>query len=90
MDDPIPTFSHVLHELVKRHPNLSYVHFVEPPEPTPTTEGQAHDTGSVTVCSFCTSYSPLPLADTAYLASRLERFCSGNMGLEDVPQCWRV
>ncbi|CAE6505959.1 unnamed protein product [Rhizoctonia solani] len=29
MKDPIPTFSYVLHELVKRHPDLAYVHFVE-------------------------------------------------------------
>ncbi|KAF8598276.1 FMN-linked oxidoreductase [Ceratobasidium sp. AG-I] len=47
MEDPIPTFSYVLSELVKRHPDLSYVHFVEPPEPTSGTEAQAHDTGSV-------------------------------------------
>lgn len=30
MKDPIPTFSYVIHELVKRHPELAYVHFVEP------------------------------------------------------------
>jgi len=30
MKDPIPTFSYVLHELVKRYPELAYVHFVEP------------------------------------------------------------
>jgi NADPH2 dehydrogenase len=29
MKDPIPTFSYVLHELVKRYPELAYVHFVE-------------------------------------------------------------
>ncbi|KAF8754791.1 oxidoreductase [Rhizoctonia solani] len=29
MKDPIPTFSYVLRELLKRHPDLAYVHFVE-------------------------------------------------------------
>lgn len=52
MENPIPTFSFVLNELVKRHSDLSYVHFVEPPEPTSSTEGQAHDTGSVRVCNL--------------------------------------
>lgn len=73
MEDPIPTFSHVLHELVKSHPDLSYVHFVEPPEPTPTPDGQAHDTGSVTVRSLLHFLSIMTsVTDVAYLASRFE------------------
>jgi NADPH2 dehydrogenase len=30
MDDPIPTFSYVVNELRANHPQLSYVHVVEP------------------------------------------------------------
>lgn len=30
MEDPIPQFSHLLTELAKLHPDLAYVHFVDP------------------------------------------------------------
>ncbi|KAG8717614.1 hypothetical protein FRC08_007097 [Ceratobasidium sp. 394] len=30
MEDPVPTFSYVVEELVKRHPDLAYIHFAEP------------------------------------------------------------
>lgn len=29
MTDPRPSFSHVVSELAKRHPNLSYIHLIE-------------------------------------------------------------
>lgn len=29
MADPVPTFSYVLEEIRKRHPNFAYVHFIE-------------------------------------------------------------
>jgi NADPH2 dehydrogenase len=30
MADPIPQYSHLLSELAKQHPDLAYVHFIEP------------------------------------------------------------
>ena len=30
MADPIPTFSYVVEQLAKKHPNLAYIHVVEP------------------------------------------------------------
>jgi hypothetical protein len=30
MEDPVPTFSHIVTELRNRHPDLAYVHVVEP------------------------------------------------------------
>ncbi|KAJ6509098.1 hypothetical protein DFH09DRAFT_274872 [Mycena vulgaris] len=30
MDDPLPTFSYLISQLVERHPELAYVHLVEP------------------------------------------------------------
>lgn len=30
MDDPVPQFTHVVTELVKRFPTLAYLHFVGP------------------------------------------------------------
>ena len=71
MEDPIPTFSYALTELVNRHPELSYVHFVEPPEPTSSTPGQAHDTGSVEVCEKI-FYTIGSVTDFDRLAPRFE------------------
>ncbi|CAE6497626.1 unnamed protein product [Rhizoctonia solani] len=39
MQDPIPTFSYVTKELVRRHSELAYVHFVEPTVEEKPTEG---------------------------------------------------
>lgn len=30
MDDPIPTFSYLIQQIVERHPNLAYIHMIEP------------------------------------------------------------
>lgn len=30
MDDPLPTFTYLVTELAARHPNLAYLHLVEP------------------------------------------------------------
>lgn len=30
MDDPIPTFSYFIQQIVDKHPNLAYLHVVEP------------------------------------------------------------
>ncbi len=30
MDDPIPTFSYFVQQIVDKHPNLAYLHVVEP------------------------------------------------------------
>ncbi len=30
MDNPVPTFSHLILKIKERHPNLAYIHVVEP------------------------------------------------------------
>ena len=30
MDEPMPTFSYIVSEIAKRHPELAYIHVVEP------------------------------------------------------------
>jgi hypothetical protein len=30
MVDPIPTYSYIISELAKRHPELAYIHMIEP------------------------------------------------------------
>jgi len=46
MVDPIPTFSYVVTELSKRHPDLAYVHLVEPAISAGDTESDVEDNAS--------------------------------------------
>lgn len=51
MDDPIPTFSYVLKELVKRHPDLAYVHFIELSALMSNVDERENGSGPVEVCT---------------------------------------
>ncbi|KAB5588109.1 inactive dehydrogenase EasA [Ceratobasidium theobromae] len=46
MDDPIPTFSYLMEQLAQRHPELAYVHFVEPRVSGDNEVGHAHEVGT--------------------------------------------
>ncbi|KAF8598281.1 FMN-linked oxidoreductase [Ceratobasidium sp. AG-I] len=47
MTDPIPTYSYVLRELVKRYPDLAYVHFVELSGLTSNVDERENGAGSI-------------------------------------------
>lgn len=53
MVDPIPTYLHLVKEMVKRFPDLSYIHLVEPRvagnEDTPPKEGEVCSIDLLTV-----------------------------------------
>jgi hypothetical protein len=81
MKDPIPTFSYVLEKLVNHHPDLSYVHFVEPMDANFTASSQAHDTGSSHVCAR--NLPPVVISDqliAIQLAPCIQRFCARDLG----------
>jgi len=40
MEDPIPQYTHFITQLKNNHPNLAYIHVVEPPESPTAQEGE--------------------------------------------------
>ncbi|KAF8747497.1 oxidoreductase, partial [Rhizoctonia solani] len=49
MKNPIPTFAYLVSEIAQRHPELAYLHFVEPVVSGPNdAKDQVHDVGSAT------------------------------------------
>ncbi|KAF8187963.1 FMN-linked oxidoreductase [Mycena galopus ATCC 62051] len=48
MSDPLPTYTHIISELVARHPGLAYLHLLEPrisaADPCPAPDGASNDT----------------------------------------------
>lgn len=60
MDDPIPTFLHLVKQMVKRFPDLSYIHLVEPRvagnEDTAPKEGEVCFSNLPTVSTILTAF----------------------------------